>query len=630
MNGPTTGTSLFSTLIAGLLVAANVIVLNINIRNYDKRYDLTRDRRFEVAQGTENILAKIKDTVQVKCYVSSNLPQRFSHVERTLLEKLNEYEKRAPGKLIFEFVDPESSKETKQECDDLGIRPQQLMDVEGGTTPKQVISYLAMVFRYVDRKAILDLFAEMPESLMDPAQFTADLEYYLTSNVLKVASEKKTIGLMAEISEVPVSAFDPNQKRKTQGLDNLQRWLERSYDVVRLDPREIGRGVAIPPEVNTLIVHKPAGITPVGQYLLDQFLMNGGALLFLIDAGTVDVQPKQKQSQMGRQTVQDFDFPTYAGQPLDTGVSTLLESWGVKVEPSFIQDQSNIEAPYYKDKQIVQDPLGRVIAQPIQDFAAYPSWMLVPARDASGAILDKDQVKRDNGIVSRLGAAVFTWASPVTAVAESLKRNEATFEALLKSGPNSWALPIAGSTFAPSKNAAEMPAERRQATLAALVTGRFRSSFKGQDIPTAPGADGKPTPPTEDLVRSRRDDCAKPATFMVIGDADFLFDGLLGAIMQLDGRKTANRDKAMAKAREALSFVTRGIDVLTYGGEGSDLIEIKNKRILSRDIVKLEEKDERRTRTNLINFLYVPGLVAALGILRWIVRAATTGHSSRA
>lgn len=628
-----TGLARWSAVLTALLIAANLIVANLILAKFQIRHDLTRDKRYEIGTGTSRILERIKDTVAVKCYVSSNLPKRLSHVQRTLFEKLKEYEREGGDKLIFEFVDPETSADVKRECDDLGFQPIPMLEYDSGTTPRTVQCYAALVFRHLDRKSQLNLFDELRESVMEPARFAADLEYFLTSNIQKVANEKKTVGIVAEVHEIPLNPNDQrSEKRKTQGLDNLKLWLERSYDVSPVDTKELNAGKPIPPEISTIIVFRPQGFTEVGAYQLDQFVMRGGSALFLVDTGQVDVNPRPKQTQLGRQMVQDFDMPTYGGSAIDTGLAALLENWGVKVEPAFVLDQYSQPMIYIKDKQAVTHPLFGAQIQPIYDFPDYAAWPIVPARDKDGKIVDPDQIERENPIVSRASNLAFTWVSPISFVDDNISRNEGKKEVLLRSSKDSYSVAIASNTFSVKRTSAEderdAAVKKQRHDLAAIITGRFRSLWKGKEIPTAAGPDGKVTAPTDEQKNSKREECAAPTSIIVVGDGDFVADGLRQLMVQIEMQRTRNADRAQIKARENLGFINRAIDILAYGGEGRDLIDIKNKRILSREIVKLEENDSRKTKIELINYILVPGLVIVAGLLRFLWRKVATRHAA--
>ena len=622
--------SALSTVLTCLLVAANLVVTNLILNPESTgRLDLTEDSRFVLSKGTQGILDRLEDSVTITCYFSSNLPQRYDHVARSLLEKLQEYESASEGHVIFKFVDPETDETARQECEDLGVTPASIEEFESVTKPRSVTCYMGVVFRYADRKNILNFFSELRGSLEDRSVLAGELEFNITSQIQKVANERRTVGLLATIHEYPANPRNPQgPKQTTQGLNNLKRWLERSYDVLSLDPKIINAGNPIPAEIDTLICFRPEGFNQLALFAVDQFIVHGGPVLFCVDSGTADMAPKQKQTQMGNMQVQDFDLPTYAGTVIGSGMEEFFHHLGVQVKSSFVEDPSCLTIGYYKDKELKQHPLTRQIyAQGIPAQDEYLPWIVVPARDESGSIMDSDQVNSEHAIVASIKDVVFTWIAPLELVADSLERHEATGTVLLRSGPESWSRPISGGTFSPIPGDRTESADKAPSSLFVSLTGRFRSYFKGQETPEIkeePEKRIRGVKLDDTLIKGRVDIAAEETSLMVLGDADFISDQTLGAIAQIDFQVARNRDLAMNKPRAALSMISNAVHVLTYATEGLDLIQIKAKASRSRAIVQMDKDDKRIAGVYALQFGWIPALILGFGLLRFLLRAAST------
>ena len=115
---------------------------------------------------------------------------------------------------------------------------------------------------YEDKKEVLPV-----------VQTTANLEYDLTSAILKVTSEEvKTVGFLSGHDEIDV--FD-------QAFGPLRQELSKQYDVRKVP---IDAGKTIEADVATLIIAGPKKeLTEREKYEIDQFIMRGGRALFLID-----------------------------------------------------------------------------------------------------------------------------------------------------------------------------------------------------------------------------------------------------------------------------------------------------------------------------------------------------------
>ena len=620
-------TRFWTALLTAILVVANLSVANLILRTYDLRWDLTADKRFEIGTGSQHILDGLEDTVSIKCYFSSNIPQTFSHLERILVEKLDEYEERSMGedgepKVIYEFVDPETDKTAKQECDDIGIAQVRVPDVEGVTSNRIVVCHMALVFRHGDRKVVLNI-ARIP-SLDNAGRFAADLEYFLTKNIRNVSTDRMTVGVLAAVEMVPSNPRDPrSEKVKSQAINDLRNYIDRTHDVLMLDPAEINRGTPIPSEIDVLVAHKLTDTTEVGLFVLDQYLMHGGKALFLVDNGKVNIQPTTTQTQIGRQRANDYSAPTYRAELIDHKLDAFLAHYGLRVEQAFVQDDSCFEVSYFKDKEIARNAFGQVFIKPNFATGPYWSWPLVPARDEDDAIIDDDQLNAETAVVSPSDTVVFNWASPISILEENLERHDGRAVSLVKSGPRSWIAPIKDSVFSPAPDQRGLEAENRRADLAVMVNGRFRSFFKGREMPAPVGTAGQDLPVNPELGKNRRDESPDESTMMVIGDADFVEYTQLSVLAQMEAfrRKTRPNDpRAQKHARSNLYFVSNAVDVLCFGENSSDLFVLRNRTLESREIKKLEPDDPLKTEIDLINFAAIPSLIIALGLLRLVVR----------
>lgn len=628
---------LLGALLTGVLVTANLIVVNLWLAKADVRHDLTADKRFEISSGTKRILERLEDTVTIKCYFSGDLPSDLAHVYDVMLEKLDEYEQLSNGKVVYEFVDPNEDEEAKQECADLGIAPVPVGTVEGGRvndSPDKVVNvYLASVFRYGDRKVTISFFKDLAS--LDAGKLASDLEYFITKSIRNVSTERKTLGFLADVEMVPSNPRDPrSQKVPRQGLNNLRAVIEKTHDVVIVNPEELNRGQLVPAVVDVLLVHKATKLDDTGLYALDQFLINGGNAMFFVDRGTVDFNVKPKQERLGNTMVQNFDLATYAATAVESKVVDLLTHHGITVESAFVLDESCAQTRYVKEKgQAKRDILGRGFVEPITDDQPYRPWPMLPDRGDDGIPVDEAQISDQYSLVSPNQDFVFTWASPITVHDDVLAKMSGEVTTLFRSGPVSWRMPIKESSFPPHPDKRGEQGDIERSKLAVLVRGRFRSFFKGSEIPTPAGAPGQAVPAVEELAKSRLDEAREPGTIVVVGDQDFIGDGMIGVIVQNEAAEKSIRNwqrdpRAQTRARASLYFAANVIDVLGFGEEASDVFNLRRRVLASREIRKLEDDDPQITDIKWVNFFFLPALVIVFGIGRMIVRRMSMAQAA--
>ena len=152
------------------------------------------------------------------------------------------------------------------------------------------------------------------EEILPVVRSTANLEYELTSTILKVtAKESKTVGFLTGHDE-----FDINAQSYQQFRELLDKNAKGQYNLTSVSLQD---GKAVDPTVATLVI---AGakqpITEREKYEIDQFIMRGGRVIFLVDA--ILLQPG-----------------TLQGTPLSTGLNDLLQHYGAKLGNNLLIDR---------------------------------------------------------------------------------------------------------------------------------------------------------------------------------------------------------------------------------------------------------------------------------------------------
>ena len=625
----------WSAMLTGLLVGANFVIANVLLRSKDSRWDLTQDKRFEISESSKSIIDRFEGTVNVKCYFSSEIPKRFNHVERIVAEKLSEYDELAEGKLVYEIVDPATTgnEDDLQELNDMNVPALPLEENEGALNRRVLNCYLTIVFRYGSRKSVINLF-QIGGALSDPGVFASQLEFLTTQAVHNVTNERKTVGVLA-----PIDAPQANNRQqpaadqpKNQNVNFFSQWLARNNDVVILDPALVNEGDLIPAEVDVLICYRLRDMSELGLYVIDQYVMNGGRVAFFVDNGTIDHNLKSKQTQIGNTYVQDFDIPAYEFVTFEHNLGELLQHYGVRVRGEVVLDESCYDCQYLKSKEARRNPMTRQVQTvPIMDFTPYPVWPVVPARDEEGKVIAKDQVSSSWPILAPSDEFVLVNAFPLDLSEDDLARHNGKADVLLRSGPRSWTMGLKDNTFSPNPGELPPPTEFESVNLAVLLQGQFQSFFKGQEIPLPVGAQGQVMPAKEELKISRLDGAKEPGMVFVMGDADFIHDRILQAIMQIPVQKSKVRrqdPRATRMIYAAIRFAGNAIDLLCNGEEAKSMFTLLNREVTARTIRDVTNDDPIMTKIIGTNIWGLPFGVLLLGLMRVIWRRLSTGAVS--
>ena len=319
------------------LGAGVLIVIFVNVIGYYVfgRLDLTSEKRYTLSKSTKNLLKKIDEPVLYRVYLEGEFPADFKRLQNETKEMPNQF--RAYNKNVqYEFVNPnnfDNQQERQvfyQKLAQKGIQPTQIQVSTGNGVTTQVLIPAADVI-YKGNETSIQLLQS--QKYVDQTQLLNNsiqsLEYVL-SNAIRALSQgqKPSVAFMRGHGELPL----PNM---SDMIGSLYEYY--NLDTVRMDENinSLTARVADPKDSTTyrfrnkydlIIIAKPT--TPFSDrdlYILDQYVMYGGKLLWLVDP--LDA---------------DLDSLAHAGQAVATrlplNIDEMLFTYGARINPDVIMD----------------------------------------------------------------------------------------------------------------------------------------------------------------------------------------------------------------------------------------------------------------------------------------------------
>ena len=313
-----------------------LIVVSVNVIGHYlyARLDLTSERRYTLSDSSKKLLKNIDEPVLYRVYLEGEFPADFKRLQNETKEMLNQF--RAYNRNIsYEFVNPndfgtdEERRVFFQKLAEKGIQPTQIQVKSDGGVTTQVLIPAADVF-YKGRETTVQLLQNqqyVPQSdlLNNSIQ---NLEYALTSPVRSLArGMKQSIG------------FLQGQGELTGGvLYDIQRSLQEFYSLeyVTIDGQiqsltahrqnEKDSSYRFVNKYDLLIVAKPTEtFTEKDLFILDQYIMYGGKVLWLIDPLNADIDSLSNHGQI-----------LATRYPL--GLDEMLFTYGVRLNPNLLMD----------------------------------------------------------------------------------------------------------------------------------------------------------------------------------------------------------------------------------------------------------------------------------------------------
>lgn len=320
-----------------LLIIGIAIGLNIIGHYFYGSLDLTEEKRFTLTKPTQKLLEELDDIVFVQVLLEGEFPAGFKRLQKATKETLDDF--RSISDFVeYEFETPlpnslsveEKNARIKQLRND-GIHAKNLI-VRGGNEQKNMRFYPYAILNYKGRSIPVDLVGEdIPGMSSQEALNNAVglLEYKFANAIQKLQTARK-----------PVIAFTTGHRElpfpNTQALRNE---LRPFYDIGDLILDSL---VQINPEISVVIIADPQiSFSEQDKFKLDQYVMNGGKVIWLVDALNVHLDSLQTTGQYTPYPLTDNLF----------NLEDLLFKYGARVNNSLVLDLQNSRIPQVIDER---------------------------------------------------------------------------------------------------------------------------------------------------------------------------------------------------------------------------------------------------------------------------------------
>ena len=498
----------------------------VEVRLRNPEYDLTRSIKKVVYgfQSVDAVLAELSDPVRLTIYLTpGTLPEWLVDVPVTIEKVADDIASESDGKFTYAVLDPDepSSPINRQELYDLyGLQAYAVSLFSPDTY------YLHMVLEIGDQTQVVYPQGDLTE---------ADVRTAIESTLKRASSGfLKVVGLWTPPAEPTPDAFGQMQQ-PLSSWQQVESFLRQEYEV---RPIDLSTG-QVPVDVDVLVVVGPQNMSDLERFVIDQYLMRGGAVAVAV--GNYTLMPDQMTGSLAVQPVQD-------------GVKELLTSYGITVEDALVLDPQNEPFPIPVNRAV-----GNIQVREIQ-AVDYPFFVDVRT----------DGMESDSPIVSNLPAVTINWASPIRIDEESNADRQVT--TLLQSSPGSWTQ--IDTNIQPNfdlypKLGFPQGSELQSHTLAVSVQGIFESAF--DERPSPPAEVGEEDveleiEPTQDPPVAVIGSSPETARLVVFGSAEFLDDVVFNISSTLAPERYLN---SLQLLQNAVSWCTEDLDLLTIRSRGT-------------------------------------------------------------
>ena len=550
--------------IVELLVTLGVIILlNFIGSTLYYRFDLTAEKRYTLSPATKEILKDLDDIAYIKVYLDGELPSGFIRMKTAIIELLDEFRWYSHENIQYDLIDPLEDpdpgirRNITAQLYKSGLQPTNIQVKQKDGSTMQKIIFPGAIISYAGVDVAVNLLKNNPgfDAEVNINNSIQALEYEFISMIRNLSGEKiEKVAFIeghGELDELQTGDI-------TKGLANF-------YQV---DRGTIGGIYGCLDNYKAVIIAKPQlRFNESDKFVLDQYIMNGGKVLWLLDVVKVSMDSL-------------LDGTTFAFySPLN--LEDQLFRYGIRLNPDLI-----------KDIQCHVIPVNKGL------LGGTPQWRLSP-----WYYFPIITPVSNHPITKSLNMIKLEFASSIDTVGES---DHIRKSVLLATSPYTKRIQLPEQISLRESDMAPSEAEYNQSNLPAgiLLEGIFESVFKNRGVP-----EGVSETPSEIRTSSEQ------TSMIVISDGDIIRNVVISSP---DGPviEPLGYDRYTSQVFGNADFILNAINYMT---DASGLISLRGRefklRLLDKQMVR-----EEKLKWQVINLVSPIILIILIGLFINIYR----------
>ena len=263
------------------LSIAIILLVNFVASFFFSRFDLTSDKRYTLSPATKEMLGKLDDIIYFKVYLDGNLPAGFDRLKKSTKEMLDEMRVYSHGNIEYQFINALESNDKKKQDDVIrqlmqkGLEPTEIeIKVDAGTS--QQVIFPAALATYRAREFPVQLFKEQfgVASDLQLNNSIQSLEYEISTTIRKLTMDMKS----------KIAFTTGHGELDSVNVADISHALGDYYNVSRMKLTGKLSNIARINQQKAIIIAKPdTAFSEQVKFIIDQYIMQGGKVLWLID-----------------------------------------------------------------------------------------------------------------------------------------------------------------------------------------------------------------------------------------------------------------------------------------------------------------------------------------------------------
>jgi gliding-associated putative ABC transporter substrate-binding component GldG len=545
-----------------------VVAINFLASSFHTRLDLTKEKRYTLSKATKQLLKNLNEPVMIDVFLKGDYPSGFKRLSLSSYELLKEFKENGKRNVIYNFHEPdETIIDDKKYADTLismGAAPINLKVQLKAGEQQQYVFPVAWI-RYKDRSTLVNLYTGGKRVITPEELNSAEalMEYQFVNAINRITQENPAMVGYGLGNGEPVAA---------EVQDLIEGVLRPNYDLRTLN---LAMQPIIPDTFKVLMIVKPTTtFTEDEKFKLDQYIMRGGKIIWMID----DLAAEMDSLKLNARTVA-FER--------NLNLTDQLFRYGARINPDLIMDLQCDFLPFIA---------GGTPENPQYEFL---KWNYFPLFES----------KNSHPINKNLRLVSSRFANSIDTVkADGIKK---TF--LLQSSANSRKIGTpAIISLDENRNAPEDEKFKTNGIpVAVLLEGKFRSLYEGRvskDRGDTLNAKGTPF-----IGKNNNDN-----KMIIIADGDIALNDFSPQQQQI---LPMGLNKYTVGTNYEYQFANRDfiLNCLEYLVNDVGIMETRNKDFVLR-VLDTKKVSEQKLVWQIINIVVPLLLVILLGVIYQVVR----------
>ena len=422
-----------------------IIAINLLSSKLFKRFDLTADKRYTLSASATEIIKDLDSPIVIDVFLEGeDFPSEFRRLQKETKQLLEEFAT-INNNIVFNFLNPLENESTRerniQQLTQRGLTPMQLSVQENGKATQAVIFPWALA-SYNEQTVIIPLVknkigASQQELVSNSVQH---LEYAFADGFSKLINPKRR----------KIAILKGNDQLQDKYIANFVKKLGEYYyiapftlDSVATNPQNTLKAIN---DFDLIISAKPTeAFTEDEKFVLDQFTMNGGKSLWLIDAVVME-----------KDSLYNDTGKNYAVSR-ELNLTDFFFKYGVRINP-------------YMVSTLYSAPITLAMGEGSQSQFQHLKWPYSPLANTNS----------NHPIVNNLNLVKFDFANPIDTLKNNLKKTillETAPLTKLEGTPREVSLSLVTQEQNPQSF------NKGNQNLAVLIEGEFQSVYSNRIPP---------------------------------------------------------------------------------------------------------------------------------------------------